>query len=179
MKFRTIFFGLCITVISCKGDNSTTKKSSVVANDTTAVAAQQEEDIYKQQSDTIIFTLDQPVIFPEDIINEGIFRVVEEMPEFPGGIEALQEYLKPKTYILKKTSEQARVVVEFIVDKTGTLYDFKILRSVAPELDAEAIRICQTMPKWIPGKQGGEAVDVRFILPITFRFAPINQTNSK
>ena len=102
MNFRTIFFGLCITVISCKGDNSTTKKSSVVANDTTAVAAQQEEDIYKQQSDTIIFTLDQPVIFPEDIINEGVFRVVEEMPEFPGGIEALQEYLKPKTYILKK-----------------------------------------------------------------------------
>lgn len=95
------------------------------------------------------------------------------MPEFPdGGMSALMEYLSknikyPEAAMKKGT--QGRVTVQFVVEKDGSITNVKILRGIDPELDKEAIRVISAMPKWKPGTQRGEAVRVRFTVPVMFR----------
>ncbi|MEG0888049.1 MAG: M56 family metallopeptidase [Bacteroides sp.] len=105
--------------------------------------------------------------------NEGtVFEVVEEMPQYPGGINALMEYLgKSIKYPVEaqKSNIQGRVIVSMIVDETGKVTHPHIVNSVSPSLDAEAIRVVSRMPQWVPGKQRGETVRVRYSLPIAFR----------
>lgn len=101
-----------------------------------------------------------------------VFDVVDEMPQFPGGTEALMTYLNdnvkyPAEAVAKK--KQGRVVVAFVVDKTGHVCEPKVVRGVDPQLDQEALRVVSKMPDWTPGKQKGEAVNVRFNVPISFR----------
>lgn len=101
-----------------------------------------------------------------------VFEVVEVMPEFPGGMGALMKYLSQN---IKYPAEahakgiQGRVIVSFIVKKDGSIDGAKVARSVDPYLDAEAMRVVAAMPKWEPGKQRGEAVNVRFTVPVMFR----------
>lgn len=109
----------------------------------------------------------------ETAAHEEEFVVVEEMPQFPGGNEAMQKYITenlkyPKTAI---KGEQGRVIVSFVINKRGKVGDVKLIRSVSPELDAEAVRVIQDMPDWIPGKQRGKAVNVRFTIPIVFKLS--------
>ena len=104
--------------------------------------------------------------------DEEVFMVVEENPEFPGGAAELMKFLaKEIKYPVEaqQKGEQGRVIVQFVVGKDGKLSDFKVVRSVSPELDAEAIRVCKSMPTWKPGKQRGKAVSVKFTVPISFR----------
>lgn len=101
-----------------------------------------------------------------------VFDIVEEMPEFKGGNEALMKYLAanlqyPKGAETKGT--QGRVIVQFIVDTDGSIDNAKVLRSVDPELDAEALRVINGMPKWKPGTQKGEPVRVKYTVPVMFR----------
>lgn len=106
-------------------------------------------------------------ITPEDVA----FMVVEEMPEFPGGTEALLEYLRSNLNYPKNCKEnkiQGRVLVTFVVNKDGSISDAEVVKSVDPELDAEALRVINGMPTWTPGKQKGETVRVKFTVPITF-----------
>ncbi|HEY9550992.1 MAG TPA: M56 family metallopeptidase [Prevotella sp.] len=106
-----------------------------------------------------------------------VFEVVEEMPMFPGGNLALMNYLaKSIKYpeAAKKAGKQGRVTVSFIVMQDGTVTNAVVSRSVLPELDAEALRIVKAMPKWIPGKQNGKYVNVRYMVPITFRLYDTN-----
>lgn len=103
---------------------------------------------------------------------QEVFMVVEEMPEFPGGLAELMKFLGanikyPKEAVDKRI--QGRVTVSFVVDKTGETRDFNIIRSLDPILDAEALRVLKEMPKWTPGKQRGEAVSVKYTVPVTFR----------
>ena len=101
-----------------------------------------------------------------------IFQVVEEMPEFPGGMaEAMKFLSKNIKYpsVAQKAKIEGRVIVQFVVEKDGSVSDVKTVRSVSPELDAEAIRVVNMMPKWTPGKQRGKAVAVKFTMPIMFR----------
>lgn len=109
----------------------------------------------------------------ETAAHEEEFAVVEEMPQFPGGNEAMQKYIAenlkyPKTAI---KGEQGRVIVSFVINKRGKVGDVKLIRSVSPELDAEAVRVIQDMPDWIPGKQRGKAVNVRYTIPIVFKLS--------
>lgn len=109
----------------------------------------------------------------ETAAHEEEFVVVEEMPQFPGGNEAMQKYIAenlkyPKTAI---KGEQGRVIVSFVINKRGKVGDVKLIRSVSPELDAEAVRVIQDMPDWIPGKQRGKAVNVRYTIPIVFKLS--------
>ncbi len=104
--------------------------------------------------------------------NMETFDVVERMPVFPGGQTALMEYIgKNLRYPAKAQQEkiQGRVIASFIVEKDGSISEPTIMRSVSPELDAEAIRLLSTMPKWTPGTQGGKEVRVRYTVPIHFR----------
>ena len=101
-----------------------------------------------------------------------IFQVVEEQPMFPGGIEELWKFMQANIRYPKEAQErglQGRVIVQFVVNKDGSICDEHVVKSVDPQLDAEALRVVRSMPTWTPGKQRGQAVRVRFTLPVTFR----------
>ena len=101
-----------------------------------------------------------------------IFQVVEEMPEFPGGMaEAMKFLAKNIKYPVaaQEAKIEGRVIVQFVIERDGSVSDVKVMRGVNPELDAEAIRVVSMMPKWIPGKQRGKAVAVKYTMPIMFR----------
>ena len=127
---------------------------------------------------------------------ERIFEVVEKMPEFPGGAKALMEYISYNVRYPKEaqeSGEQGRVIVGFIVEKDGTISNARVVRSnrfvlaqvqkdggivtkvetaeesARHELETEALRVINAMPKWTPGKQNGNAVRVRYTIPVTFR----------
>ena len=101
-----------------------------------------------------------------------VFDYAEQMPSFPGGPSALNEYLS-KTIKYPVAAEengiQGRVVVQFVVERDGSITDVHVVRSVDPSLDKEAIRVAKSMPRWIPGKQNGAPVRVKFTLPVSFR----------
>ncbi len=101
----------------------------------------------------------------------AIFVVVEDMPKFPGGEQALRQFLKDNmTYPeeARKKGIQGRVFITFIVEKDGSLTNFKVIRGIGHGCDEEAIRVVKMMPKWKPGKQRGKEVRVQFNLPIVF-----------
>lgn len=103
---------------------------------------------------------------------ESVFKVVETMPKFPGGTAGLMKYLARNIkypVIAQKNKEQGRVILQMIVGKDGSISNIKVLRSISPSLDTEAIRVVSTMPKWEPGQQRGQAVAVEYTLPIVFR----------
>lgn len=111
-------------------------------------------------------------INPPYIDENGIYQVVEKMPEFPGGVQALMSYIKDNLRYpedAKAAGIKGRVTVQFVVNKDGSISNIYKLRGVEPSLDAEALRIVASMPTWSPGMQDGEAVAVRYTVRITFR----------
>ena len=105
---------------------------------------------------------------------EEIFNVVEQMPEYPGGMGELMKFIQRNIRYPKEAQEQGkqgRVIVQFVVEKDGSITEAKVARSADPQLDAEALRIVSEMPKWTPGKQRGKEVRTRFTLPVTFRLS--------
>ena len=103
---------------------------------------------------------------------DKVYEVCEQMPTFPGGDAALMKYLSENVKypaLAIKAQEQGRVVVSFTVEKDGAISDVKVARSVTPSLDAEAVRVVKAMPKWTPGKQGGQLVRVRYNVPVSFK----------
>lgn len=101
-----------------------------------------------------------------------VYDVVEEMPQFPGGSSAMFEYLAKSIQYpsaAKANGMQGRVVCSFIVERDGSISDVKVTRSVDLSLDGEAQRVILSMPRWIPGKQNGVAVRVKYTVPVTFR----------
>ena len=106
------------------------------------------------------------------IFQKQIFQVVEEMPEFPGGMQELMIFLSKNTKYpaeAHKNGTQGRVIVSFVVTDEGNIQDPVIEKGVDPLLDAEALRVIQMMPKWKPGKQKGKAVNTKFTIPVTFK----------
>ena len=103
---------------------------------------------------------------------DKVYEVCEQMPIFPGGDAAMMKYLSENVKypaLAIKAQEQGRVVVSFTVEKDGAISDVKVARSVTPSLDAEAVRVVKAMPKWTPGKQGGQLVRVRYNVPVSFK----------
>lgn len=112
------------------------------------------------------------VVEEEEVEEQQIFQVVEEMPEFPGGMaECLKFLAKNIKYptIAQENGVQGRVIVQFVVNQDGSIVDPVVVRSVDPYLDKEALRVIQMMPKWKPGKQRGKAVRVKYTVPVTFK----------
>lgn len=118
----------------------------------------------------------RPVEKPKEVTPE-IFTAVEQMPQFPGGEEALRKYLASHINYPPMAAEngvQGKVIVQFVVDKTGRVGEVKVARSVDKELDREAVRVCKSLPKFVPGRQNGQAVSVWFTLPVTFKLQGTN-----
>ena len=103
--------------------------------------------------------------------DEQAFDVVEKMPEYPGGPQALLEYLAKNIRYpeaAEKAGQQGRVIATFVVMKDGSISHAKIVKSISPELDEEALRVLNAMPNWKPGMQSGQAVNVKYTVPISF-----------
>ena len=109
---------------------------------------------------------------------DKIFTVVEQMPQFPGGDAALMEYIESNIQYPPMYAEinvQGKVVVQFVVDKTGKVGEVKVVRSVDKELDKEAVRLCKSLPDFTPGRQNGQAVSVWYTLPVTFKLKGVGE----
>lgn len=103
---------------------------------------------------------------------EKVFDVVEQMPSFPGGPQALFEYLSKNIRypaVAEENGVEGKVIVTFVVERDGSITDVVAIKKVDPSLDKEAIRVVKSMPHWIPGKQNGSAVRVKYTVPVTFR----------
>jgi TonB family protein len=101
-----------------------------------------------------------------------VYDVVEQMPCFPGGNQKMQDFIKKNLQYPKECVEkrlQGRVIIAVVVERNGTLTNIRVVKSVNPALDKEALRIVNLMPKWIPGRQCDKTVRVKYIIPITFQ----------
>jgi len=100
-----------------------------------------------------------------------VYMVVEEMPEYPGGLDGLKNFIVENVKYpeqAKKNKLEGKVFVSFVIDEHGNVTNAKVVRAVDPELDKEALRVVNKMAKWTPGKQKGENVKVQYTLPIQF-----------
>ena len=110
----------------------------------------------------------------QDESSPRVFDVVEQMPEYPGGMAEMMSFLSANVLYpeaAEKAGTQGRVIASFIVEKDGSISGAKVLKSVSEELDAEALRVISLMPKWKSGRQNGEPVRVKYTIPITFRLS--------
>ena len=130
-------------------------------------------------SKEIVINLKKSQEQPQEPDQEEAMIVVEEMPGFPGGMFALMQYISANVEYPEQAKDngiEGRVIVSFIVGKEGFIKDAQVEQSVDPLLDAEAIRVVAGMPNWTPGKSHGEAVDVKYSIPINFRLDPKPET---
>ncbi len=105
---------------------------------------------------------------------EQVFEHVEQMPEYPGGQTELLKYLNSNIkypVIAQEQGIEGRVTIRFVVGKDGTVSDVRVVRSLDPSCDKEAVRVVKSLPKWIPGKQNGRPVSVYYTVPVTFKLA--------
>ena len=138
--------------------------------ETTIDLSSLEDDQSRAQIQT--YTPPPPPKQEEEEATEEIFVVVEDQPEFPGGMSALMKFLGDNIkypVITQENGIQGRVITNFVVERDGSITDVQVVRGEDPSLDREAVRVIQTMPKWKPGQQRGKAVRVRFTLPVVFR----------
>ena len=111
-------------------------------------------------------------IFGQDNVSDSIYKNVEEMPEFPGGEDALLRYVQRSIRYPSYAAEneiQGMVLVEFIVNEVGFIENIKVLKGIKGGCDEEALRIVKSMPKWKPGKKDGYAVKTYYTVSVPFK----------
>ena len=123
-------------------------------------------NVVREHKDEIIVEEKAPVV------DNQVFTAVEQMPQFPGGEAELMKYLSTHIKYPQMAMEnnvQGQVVVQFVVQKDGSIGEVKVVRSKDPDLDREAVRVVKTLPNFIPGKMNGQAVNVWYTLPVRFK----------
>ena len=118
------------------------------------------------------YEYEAPEIEEEEIVEAEIFKVVEEMPEFPGGAAKMMEYIQKNIkypMMARESDIQGRVFVNFVVEPDGSITNVTVMRGIGGGCDEEALRVVQSMPNWKPGKQRGSAVRCSFTVPIIFK----------
>ena len=114
-------------------------------------------------------------------VTEIVDETVDQMASYPGGIPALMDFLNENIKYPEQAEREGiegRVVAGFIVERDGSVSNIEILKSVHPLLDAEVVRVMSLMPNWIPGRQNGQPVRVKYSLPITFRLISDNESSN-
>ena len=169
----SLFFMILMT--SCR---STVRPVSDKLSQSTITAAV-DESYQEDSSKRIVYAPNGDMVDWEDIniddeptdTNE-IYMVVEDSPQFPGGFQALLDYLHDNIKYpesCRRDSIQGRVIISFVVEKDGSINSAEIVKGVHEQLDAEALRVIDAMPKWKPGKQRGKTVRVKYAIPVNFR----------
>ena len=169
----SLFFMILMT--SCR---STVRPVSDKLSQSTITAAV-DESYQEDSSKRIVYAPNGDMVDWEDIniddeptdTNE-IYMVVEDSPQFPGGLQALLDYLHDNIKYpesCRRDSIQGRVIISFVVEKDGSINSAEIVKGVHEQLDAEALRVIDAMPKWKPGKQLGKTVRVKYAIPVNFR----------
>ena len=149
-------------------------ESNAMAGTVTHLDGSTDRNNFIEYQQEIVVEDKKPVV---DVKPEQIFQSVEQMPQFPGGEAALMKFLSSHINYPPMAAEnniQGRVVVQFVVDKTGRVGEVKLARSVDKDLDHEAIRVCKSLPKFTPGRQNGQPVSVWYTLPVTFKLQGTN-----
>lgn len=116
-----------------------------------------------------------------ELVTEIVDETVDQMASYPGGIPALMDFLNENIKYPEQAEREGiegRVVAGFIVERDGSVSNIEILKSVHPLLDAEVVRVMSLMPNWIPGRQNGQPVRVKYSLPITFRLISDNESSN-
>ena len=122
--------------------------------------------------DEVIEEYVAPEVEDDDVVETEVFTIVEEMPEYPGGLNKLTDYLAKNIkypQMARESGIQGRVFVNFVVEPDGSVSNVNVMRSLGGGCDEEAVRVVKNMPKWKPGKQRGKPVRVSYILPIQFK----------
>jgi periplasmic protein TonB len=141
------------------------KQEDIQKADVTNAPAPTDENVQFEQPQTAVVEQPPP---------PKIFKYVEQMPTFPGGQQALMDYLAKNIRYPAAAREngiQGSVVLQFVVDETGNISSIQVLRDIGGGCADEAVRVVKAMPQWTPGKQNGAAVKVYFTLPVAFRLA--------
>lgn len=155
-----LVIGCVYAFMKCQGNNEAIEKT--VPNIETTV----QENVQKQSAEQDVNDKQKSSNTSQES-QEKVYDVVEEMPSFPGGQLALMQYLYP--FEAQENGVQGRVIISFVVEDDGSISHVKVAKSADPALNREAMRVVETMPKWIPGKQNGECVRVRYSVPVVFR----------
>ena len=174
-----------VTELQIVEDDKVKKEDEIKTQDElkeTETAFGQKDNEKGTEDRNVTRTLKEEVVVEKKVeapkeVKEEVFRSVEQMPQFPGGEAALMKYLQSHINYPPMAAEnnvQGRVVVQFVVDKTGKVGEVKVVRSVDKDLDREAVRVCKSLPKFTPGRQNGQAVSVWYTLPVTFKLQGTN-----
>ena len=169
----SLFFMILMT--SCR---STVRPVSDKLSQSTITAAV-DESYQEDSSKRIVYAPNGDMVDWEDIYIDDeptdtneIYMVVEDSPQFPGGLQALLDYLHDNIKYpesCRRDSIQGRVIISFVIEKDGSINSAEIVKGVHEQLDAEALRVIDAMPKWKPGKQRGKTVRVKYAIPVNFR----------
>ena len=150
----------------CKSDVLSAIAGEVVEIDTTEIIEGELPDFEREY-----IAPEVGEVSPDDMIDE-VYTIVEQMPEFPGGVDKMIEFMAENIHYPEEAKEaeiQGRVFVSFVVEEDGSIGNVTLLRGIGHGCDEEAMRVVKSMPKWQPGMQRGKAVRVSYILPIVFK----------
>ena len=184
INYALVLIGLALTTLlfSCnmkkikdikdKFDESEQVENSVIGDDSLAHASETEETMPAVKSTTKAGKIIAESSAPKKVFTGKVYDIVEQMPSFPGGPAELMKWLSSHVQypaIAIDICIQGTVIVAFIVEPDGSVSNAKLMRSVDPNIDQEALRVVRQMPKWNPGKRAGIPVRVRSCLPIKFK----------
>ncbi len=166
-----------VTEIAIVDDDKVTAEDEVKDADelkeTTTAFGQSDFDKGTDDRNVVLEHKDEIVVEEKKPVEDNkVFTAVEQMPQFPGGDGALMKYIADHLKyppVAMENNIQGRVVIQFVVTKTGKIGEVKVARSKDPDLDKEAVRVVKTLPDFIPGKMNGQSVNVWYTLPITFK----------
>ena len=171
----TMFLFSCsmkkIKDIKEKLDEPEQVENGIISDDSLAHASETEETTPAVKSTTETGEITAESSASKKVFTGKVYEIVEQMPEYPGGLTALMNYLRTNTRYpaaAQIAGIEGRVIVSFIVEPNGSVSNIEIVRSVDTDLDQEALRVVRQMPKWKAGKQDGKTVRVKFHLPIKF-----------
>ena len=156
--------------IKDKFDESEQVENGVVSDDSFAHVSEKEKTTpaVKSTSETGEKAVESSD--PKKVFTGKVYDLVDEMPSFPGGPAELMKWLSSHVqYPAIESCIQGRVIVAFIVEPDGSISNAKLVRSLDPSIDQEALRVVRQMPKWKPGKQNGAAVRVKYNVPVIFK----------
>lgn len=181
IKKEEVLQSVKVTELNIVEDNQVKKEDEIKSQD----ELKNEDKAFGQQNNdegvtdrNLTKTLKNEVVVEEvkpvekKVEKEEVFRSVEQMPTFPGGDAALMKYLSSHLQypaMAQENGVQGTVIVQFVVTKTGSVGEVKVARSVDRDLDKEAVRVCKSLPKFVPGRQNGQPVSVWYTLPVKFK----------